>query len=377
MMRRIVVSLGLLAAPAAAALGQGSIGVQGFGYPAGGLSAHAAASGGAFSEFDYSSTRNPSSLLGWGRGGMYFQYAPEFRAIRSGGATEKTTTARFPGAIAAFALGSRAVGAISWSTLLDRTWETSVRDVQVLGADTVGYEEHVQSVGAINDLRFGITYSVAPNVVVGVGLHGYTGENRLRLLRLFDDSLTFGTLARSLTLGYLGRALSLGATWRLRGDLAIAASARAGGTLEMRVADTLVASANVPNRLGLAVRYDGLPGTSVALSAERTEWSRMAGLTTSSLGVHDTWEYGVGAEIGGPRMRGTPSLVSLGYRQRDLPFSVTGGASRERFFTGGWALPLAGPRAVLDFALQRATRGPVASVKETAWILSVGATIRP
>lgn len=376
MMRRIVLSLGLLAAPAVA-LAQGSVGTQGFGYPAGGVSAHSSASGGAFTEFDYSSTRNPAALLGWGRGGMYFSYAPEFRAVRVGGATEKTTTARFPGAVAAFQVGSRAVGALSWSTLLDRSWETSVRDQQILGPDTVTYSESVRSTGAINDLRFGVTYSVAENVTVGAAVHGLTGENRLQLVRVFDDSLKFGTLARRLTLGYLGRAVSVGAIWRLRPDLAIAASARAGGTLDMRQGDTLLASAKVPNRVGVALRYDGFAGTSVAFSAERTEWSRMAGLTTSALGIHDSWDLAAGAEVAGPRVRGTPSLVSLGFRQRDLPFSVTGGAVRERFLTTGWGVPIAGARAVLDFALQRATRGPVASVEETAWILNVGATIRP
>lgn len=375
-MRRLIVSLALLATPAIVTA-QGSVGVQGFGYPAGGLSAHAAASGGAFAEFDYASTRNPSALLGWGRGGMYFSYAPEFRALRAGGQTEKSTTARFPGAVAAFQMGSRAVGALSWSTLLDRTWETIVRDQQVLGVDTVAYTERVQSTGAINDLRLGVTYSVTTNVAVGLGLHGYTGENRLTLRRQFDDSLAYGTLARQLTLGYLGNAVSLGATWRVRPNLAVAASARAGGALDLRVADTLIASGKVPSRYGLAVRYDGLPGASVAFAMERVEWSSMRDLSTSSLGVHDTWEYALGAEVAGPRMRGTPSLVSLGYRQRDLPFSVVGGAPRERIFSSGWGIPLAGPRAVLDLALQRATRGPVSSVKETAWILSVGATIRP
>ena len=49
----------------------------------------------------------------------------------------------------------------------------------------------------------------------------------------------------------------------------------------------------------------------------------------------------------------------------------------ERFYTGGVGIPIAGPRVVLDMALQHATRGPAVGVTERAWIVSVGFTVRP
>ena len=382
MNRAMQTSLGALllgviwAAPLAA---QGSVSTQGFGYPTGGLSTRAASAGGAFAEFDFATARNPSSLLGWGRGGVYMQYDPEFRSVRAPGGSEDAVLARFPMTMAAAQVGARGIAAVSFSTLLDRTWATRVRGGQILGPDSVGYLETVESTGAINDLRLALAYSVSSTLSVGAGVHGVTGGNRMLLVRTFDDSLKYGTLVRGLTLSYLGSAVSFGATWRPSSDLAMAASARLGGNLDLRIGDELAASASVPARLGFSVRYDGLPGASVAFTAEQTSWSDMQGLSVSgtSLVAHDAWEYGAGAELSGPRVRGVPALISLGYRQRDLPFSIGPGAVAERFLAAGLGIPIAGPRAIFDLGMQRASRGSIGGVRETAVILSFGLTIRP
>lgn len=377
MMRHIVCAVAALLVGSSAAA-QGTVSTQGFGYPAGGLSTRAAASGGAFAEFDFASPRNPSSLLGWGRGGAYFQYDPEFRSLDAPNGSESGTIPRFPLAIAAVQVGTRAIVALSYTTFLDRTWATSVRDRQVLGPDTVQYEEHVESIGSISDIRLGVGYSLSPSVGLGIGLHGFTGSNRLSLERQFDDSLTFGTLVRNLTLGYLGTGVSAGVTWRPDASLALGVSLRAGGNLDLRVGDTVVATGRIPNRFGAAVRFDGLPGASLGFSAERTDWTRMVELSTSgNLVAFDVWEYGLGAELAGPRLGGVPALISLGYRTRDLPFSVTGERVPERIFAGGVGIPLAGPRVIVDFGLQRASRGEIDGVRERAWIVSFALTIRP
>lgn len=376
MMRRLTQVVAMLALPAVG-MAQGSISTQGFGYPTGGLSTRAAAAGGGFAEFDFSSPRNPSSTLGWGRGGLYFQYEPEFRRVTAGPASENTMTARFPIWMAGMQLGSRAMGTVTASTLLDRTWATRIRGGQILGPDSVGYEERVESAGAINDIRLGVSYSVRPTLSVGVGLHGYTGENRMNLTRTFDDSLRYGTLVRELTIGYLGNAFSLGATWRPHRQFAIAASMRTGGNLDVRIADTVVASGSMPNRFGAGVRFDGFPGTSVGISVERTQWSSLGELSQTSLVANDSWEIGAGVEAAGPKFRAVPVLIYLGYRKRDLPFSIAGEVVPETFYSAGAGIPLAGPRVILDMAIQRASRGPVTGVSEKAWIVSLGFTVRP
>jgi len=86
---------------------------------------------------------------------------------------------------------------------------------------------------------------------------------------------------------------------------------------------------------------------------------------------------GAGIEMAGPKVRAVPALFYLGYRRRDLPFSVAGEVVPERFYSGGAGVPLAGPRVILDMAIQHATRGPVAGISERAWIISLGFTVRP
>jgi len=377
MMRRFMLAASAVLVLPALGAAQGTISTQGFGYPTGGLSTRAGAAGGGFAEFDFTSPRNPSSTLGWGRGGLYFQYEPEFRTVTAGPATDNTMTARFPIWMAGLQLGSKAMGTLTYSTLLDRTWATEVRGGQILGPDSVGYTERVESNGAINDLRLGVSYSVRDNFSVGFGLHGFTGENRMSLRRQYDDSLRYGTLSRALTISYLGAGFSAGATWRPHEQIAVAASFRSGGGLDVTVGDTVLASGNIPNRFGAGIRFDGLPGASVALSVERTQWSSLDELLQTDLTANDTWEVGVGAEMQGPKMRNVPILFYLGYRQRDLPFAVSGDVSKERFYSAGTGLPLAGPRVLLDMSVQRASRSEVQGVSENAWIFSMGFTVRP
>jgi hypothetical protein len=112
-------------------------------------------------------------------------------------------------------------------------------------------------------------------------------------------------------------------------------------------------------------------------SADRTTWSNLNGLGSDEAQAQDAWEYAVGAEFSAQRARVTNWVYSLGYRTRDLPFAAGGEWVTERLFTGGVSAPLSGSRATLDMAAQRATRDASTSVKERAWLLSIGLTIRP
>lgn len=376
-MKRLLLVFPLLVLSLRDGVAQGTLSVQGFGYPAGGLSASAQSTGGGFSQFDYASTRNPSALLGWGTPGMYVQYDPEFRTVSSDGKSDHTTTVRFPMMMAAMRFGPRVMAAVSANTFLDRTFATIVRNTQVVGSDSIGYDESVVSAGAINDLRLAAGISLSDAFSIGIGIHGLTGENRLSLVRTYDDTLTYGTLIRRLTLSYLGNAVSLGATWRPTRTLALGASTRFGGKLDMRVGDSIATHGYVPDEYGVAVRYDGLPGASLGLSLDHTSWTRMDELSSATLYTRDTWDLGVGVELAGPRMNTVPVLVHLGFRNRDLPFSITPAAVKENTISAGVSLPIGGPRTVFDFGLRRAQRSGEAGVSEHAWIISAGLTVRP
>jgi hypothetical protein len=367
-------ALGL--APLAAG-GQGNLSTQGFGYPLGGLSTRAVASGGASGEFDPRSSRNPAAISAWLRAGVFFQYDPEFRHVALGELEDKTVTARFAAIGAAFPVKSRGMLGLSTHSFLDRTWSTTIRSGERLGTDSVLFTETNGSSGAINDTRLSFAYLLGTKVSIGAAVHLFTGENRLQLRRQFDDSLRYGTLDRSLILAYSGTGVSAGIVVQPVSWFSAAASTRRGGTMKLRIVDTLRTEASVPDRFGFAARLDAIPGVSLLASADRTNWSKLNGLGTDNATAQDAWEYAVGAELSAQRARITNWIYSVGFRTRELPFAAAGRQVTERALTGGVSAPLAGSRATVDLALQRATRDAGSSVQERAWLLSLGLTVRP
>lgn len=356
---------------------QGTLSTQGFGYPLGGLSARAVATGGALGEFDHLSSRNPAALQGWGRSGLYFEYAPEMRSLSTANASDRTTIARFGTVGAGFAIGARWTIGVSSHSFLDRSFTTSVRSGQRLGDDSVSFTERFSSKGGIGDKRLGVSYQAHRMLALGVGVHLYSGENRLNLVRQFDDSVRYGTLDRDITLSYTGSGASAGVIFTPASRVALAASFRQGGTMRLRIVDTVRTEAKVPSRFGVAARVEPLTGLTLIASADRTEWSRMNGLGSSAAAARDGWEYAAGAEFTGQRTRNAPWTYRLGYRTRDLPFAAAGNAVSERLISGGADIPVAGPRATLELALQRASRDAGGVANERAWLLSVGLSIRP
>jgi hypothetical protein len=145
----------------------------------------------------------------------------------------------------------------------------------------------------------------------------------------------------------------------------------------------------VPHRLGAGLRFDGIKGATIAARVNWEGWSSLEGLTPhEGLPVSDTFEYGVGADVAGPRIGSNSVMLRLGVRLRDLPFGVRADSGRslpevrdvrELGFAGGVGIPLASNRAMVDLAVQRAARSPSgrSDLEERAWTLSLGLRVRP
>ena len=117
----------------AGALGaQGSLGLQGYGYPGGELSTRALATGGALADFDANSPINPAALMIGTRATVYVQYDPEFRWVTGPGFTASTITARWPLFLISGKVG-KARFSLSYSSFLDRSWTNTYQDTQVVG----------------------------------------------------------------------------------------------------------------------------------------------------------------------------------------------------------------------------------------------------
>lgn len=357
---------------------QGTLSTQGFGYHPGQISTRARATGGALGEFDPTSALNPAALAWWERSGVVLEYAPEFRRVTTAGARESATVARFPLSGAAVSIGTRTIIGITLSTFLDRTWETVQRDTQAFADDQIPYELEFRSAGAINDIRLAGAWTLSNALRVGVGAHVLSGSNRLRILARFEDTLgRFANFGQQTRVSYSGAAASAGVDWRPHRTVGVSASGRLGGTLRAVRNDSTLATADVPGRIGVGLAYTGFTGTVIAAGGEWQNWSKLDRLGSEQLTTFDGWDYGVGAEVRGPRWFGSDIPLRVGVRRRTLPFGASGAEVSETSAAIGWGFTLAAGRAVADFGLSRASRTAEGNASERATTFSIGLIVRP
>ena len=360
---------------AGSATGQGTVSGQGFGYPPGQLGTRSASMSGGNGEQDPESAVNPAAL-GLARSTMLFmQYAPEFRQVQVPGASERTTTLRFP-MIGAYArLGERARIGLHISTFLDRTFAVSVQDTTALsGGDTIVSTDRFKNEGGMSDVRFAASWRLARRFDFGAAFHAITGQNRVEVTRDVGESIQLNIESRALS--FSGNALSAGVAMQLTNVLNVAGSLQRGFEIRSRIGDTLLNTARVPDRYGAGIQYTGITGTTLAARAEYMTWSNMAGLGSSSMSVFDTREIGGGADIAGPRIGSRPIMLRIGARWRELPFGVNGTKVEEIEAGGGLGFVLPFERASMDVGFRHSDR-TAGDAKEKAWTLNVGVSVRP
>ena len=372
-------------APAGA---QGTLSTQGFGYPAGQLSARTLGTGGALAEIDPLSVTNPSTLVNLGSSALYFQAEPEYRTIRVAGASERSTIARFPLVAAGVPLRSTLFVGLSASNLLDRTFETITRTTQSVGGSAVSSTNSFKSDGAIGDVRLALAWAPRSWLHVGLAGHAISGDNRLSSTQRFDDSTRYARIVDTSTVTYVGNALSAGVEVYAGRNAVVAGSYRRGGPISVKRGDTTVGTARVPDRVALSAAYIGIRGTSIAVRTAREDWTDLAGLGSAGLPIAEGWDTSLGADVLGPRFAGRAVQLRAGARRRTLPFSVrpilagggfgTSASVKETSYSLGAGMLLGRGRAALDVAGIRASRSSAATLtRESAWTLSVGVTVRP
>lgn len=384
MMKRLVRSTlcGLVAAALPlTADAQGTLSTQGFGYPPGQLSTRARATGGGLGEFDADSPLNPAAIALAGEPRLFFQYEPEFRKLTNGSAFSNTTTSRFPVVSATLPIGSRGSIGVSASTLLDRSSQTTFeREQEIAGTISVVTEAR-RAVGAINDLRLALGWAVGPKFQLGLGGHVYTGQNRVFFTQSFPDSLQFSSVTQVSTLGFSGFAASAGVLIRPSRTFGLALSGRKGAKIEAQSGDSTLSSANVPDRVGAAISYEGIPGSSISAHFAREGWSSLNGLGSADAArAVDTWEGGLGVESLGPRIMARQTVLRIGTRYRTLPYLAAGAEVKELSFAAGIGTQFFRNRAAFDIAVERAGRSVDASeidARERAYLLSFGLRVRP
>ena len=375
----------LVAVPLAA---QGTLSGQGYGYPPGGLGTRTQGTGGALAEFDEETPLNPAALMRWGQPGLHFQYDPEYRRVTAAGAEGvRTVVGRFPVIVAAIPVGSRASLALSMSTLLDRTYETTNTARRLIGAESLYVTERLRANGGMNDIRLGGAFGVTKWLNVGAAVHAITGQNQViqsASVQSTDPALGDSTGGRfaayDVSLGFRGSALSAGADFHPTRSLSIGVSGRLGGPLRTLRADTAgkdstITRAHVPDKWGVGLRYSGIAGTVLAANVDWDGWSSMQSLGERAV-ARDGYTYAVGGETRGPRFVGNIVTLRAGARLRTLPYLAAGQDVKERTLAAGFGIPFAYERATMNFSAQNAVRTAGAS-RETAWTFGFGLTVRP
>jgi hypothetical protein len=367
---------------------QANLSSWGLGYPTGQLSTRAEATGGAVAETDPISLVNPAALAFIGTTTLFFQLEPEYRTVTVGSARDRTTTARYPLFAAVLPIGSNWAAGLTSSTLLDRTWTTTVDSNAVFGTDTVASSFLYGTAGSINDLRLAVAWTPNTYLRVGLGGHLMSGSNRVFVGRTFTNNAAFGNFADSSTLGYKGGAVSAGFEL-IAPKLAIAsASFRKGGNLNASRNDTTLARGSVPDRLGFSLAYIGVAGTEIAARTSLDKWSQLNGLSQSNSVAVDAWDTSVGADVAGPKLGSQPLMLRIGGRWRTLPYEVglqnSTGTSAESFskvheqtFSVGIGTAFGAGRVLTDITVLDARRTAGIAVSEHAWTLSIGLALRP
>src|SRR5262245_2816862 len=319
---------------------QGTLSTQGLGFPPGQLSTQALSMGGSLGESDAFSALNPASIGLLTSAIVFMQSEPEFRNVRIGGVAQRSSVARFPLFFGSMPLGSRWAVGVSASSLLDRTWQTTTRDSQIVSTDTLFATVQNRSDGSITDVRFAASYATNSWLRVGLGLHAYSGRDVLTRIRAFDDTSRFIKDSLQTTVGLGGNAVSFGlqTLWPKVG--AIGVSYRVGGTLRSYNGDSVLTTANVPDQFGVSLVYIGIRGATLAARAAHDGWSNTDGLTPS-LNIHEGWDFGLGADVTGPKFGGAPVGLRAGWRWRTLPYSPFPDAVTERAASVGAGFPMA------------------------------------
>ena len=251
----------------------------------------------------------------------------------------------------------------------------------IVGTEALPTTNFFKSDGAIADVRFALAWTPRSWIRLGVGGHAIMGDNRLRSTQLFDDSARFAAIIDTSTITYVGTAVSPGATLFIKNTVGLAASYRKGNTMTVKHGDTTLVQGErarphvVQPRVHRHSRHDDR-GADLEGDVDGDAWARNADAADQRRLGHERRRRRARSPIG----RSARIQVRAGARWRTLPFGLADSEIREKSASFGLGTVFARGRIALDVTGIRAIREPVSNegeLRESAWTLSTGLTIRP
>lgn len=377
--RVLALALILLALAAPLAAQSSQFGVRGLGQPGRGLSVAALGNEGSGALLDGRSSRNPAALGLLTSTAFVFTSTQAWRNSENPSGSGSTREQRFPHLQVGGPIpGSPLAVALSYSTFAVRDFTLvsegtdSPRGIPIAVTDTIG------STGGINDLRAAVAWTVAPELIVGAGVHLLTGSNRVFSVRAWADS-AYLPIRQSAELSYTGFGVSAGVVFNPTNRLHIAGSIRHDGALEVQRDSVEIGNVDLPWTLSAGLRYrlsDRLAFSGMLLTQD---WSVAdAGVVElGGLAARNTVEVAAGLELVRNIRRPEHLPIRVGVRHTQLPFLlVEGSQPRELAIALGTGFRFARDLGGIDLALERVERSQGSNFSESAWQLSVGVSLR-
>lgn len=389
---RAVMTTGLLVTALAAllpAMGMtqtSQFGTRGLGLPARPYSAHALGLGGGLALFDNESGLSPASLgslRGLQAGGMA---TSNWRTSRNPAGEGVGRDTRYPlvqaaGPIITDDLGVvRLVGGMSLAAYSDRNFSLASSDSVTIRGTRFEVLDTLVSLGGLADIRLAAAWNLSPDFTVGAGLHLVTGSTTMRTVRVVRSPL-YERAAEQAEISYLGYGASAGVQAELGSRISLSAVARLDSPLRVD-RDTLRAGTiDLPLLLGGGIRYAAHPRLRLAGHLLHRGWSGASESIEElgGLGARNSMEAAGGLEWATSSGNVTRWPLRLGVHHATLPFPLQAGGEGEEtgVSVGTGGLFGLGGRGSFNVALARVWRSEGASFKESAFLLSVGLSVRP
>ena len=387
---RAIALVGLLLAAHAASAQSSQFGIRGLGLPGRELSARSLSLGGSFGLFDGESSLNPAALSTLTTATAMFTSMGSWGSATNplGNSTSRDT--RFPQVLVGGPIPGKPISiGISYSLYTDRDFTVVSDGVAAPRGVNVNVHDTLSSRGGIDDLRLGASYRIGSKLSIGAALHFLAGSNRLSSRRFWEDT-SYHSPLESAELSYSGTSLSVGAVWQPTHAVQLAGSYRRDGDVtvdrdstgvgQVLLPTQTIGVVHLPTTLAGAVRLNPGQRLSITASVISKNWS----VADSSLraqgapGAMNTFEASGGIELVRDIKRPNKYPLRLGVWSTTLPFLLaTSPQPHETGFSFGSGRRFAADRGGFDFAIARVMRSQGTGYSESAWLVTIGLSVRP
>lgn len=378
-MRRLLLLLAAVAAPATLAAQASQFGVRGLGIPGQGISARAMGTAGGFSLFDAESSINPASIAQLPDLTAVLSVLQDYRSSENPAGEASGRDTRFPLVmVAGPARGTPLTFSFGFSSYMVRDFSLATTDTLVIRGQDVEVFDTLASRGGIGDIRFAAAYRPRAATVVGAAFHALTGSNRLRFDRTFGDE-GYSPIEQRAELSYAGIGVSAGVLQQVGQRLTVAGYGRFDTRARVELDSAAAYDVDLPASLGVGIRWRPRARVELAAQGMLASWSGAEDdlLEQGGTGADNTVDLSAGLQY--VTEPATPSRwpIRTGVRYRTLPFPIVPGEQPGEFtVAAGTGRRFAADRGGVDVALQRVWRS-AGEYTEGAWLLGVSVSVRP